>query len=77
MKKTKTPATEKLLKKVKEEGFKAFKVKTSIRLDADIVLALKKLALKDNSKYQTLINEFLREAVLGEKKSKTKVSRGK
>jgi DNA phosphorothioation-dependent restriction protein DptG len=74
MKKEKVSPTKKLLQKVKEEGFKAFKVSVTTRIDADVVLALKEMALKDNSKYQTLINEFLREAVLGEKRSKKKIA---
>ncbi len=69
MKKEKVSPVKKLLQKVKEEGFKAFKVSVTTRIDADVVLALKQMALKDNSKYQTLINQILREAVIDNTKT--------
>lgn len=41
------------------------KVRISIMLDGDLLLACKKRAAAEGTKYQTLINQVLREVVLG------------
>ncbi|WP_374073498.1 BrnA antitoxin family protein [Bdellovibrio bacteriovorus] len=41
------------------------KIRTTAMIDGDVLVALKERAAKENTKYQTLMNKILREAVLG------------
>ncbi len=41
------------------------KVRISTMIDADVVFALRERAKKEKTKYQTLINSILRQAVVG------------
>jgi len=51
-----------------EIGLSNAKVNIHIRLDADVVNYFKEKALQEGSKYQTLINQHLRESVLKQSK---------
>ncbi|WP_151671991.1 BrnA antitoxin family protein [Nitrincola schmidtii] len=48
---------------VRGRFYKATKVSTTIRLDNDVLLFLKKKAAEDHIGYQTLINSLLRDYV--------------
>lgn len=55
-----------------EEGFedpKNHKLKITMWIDGDILLELKKRATKSKGRYQTLMNEILREYLFNEKSS--------
>lgn len=43
------------------------KLKVTIYLDGDLLLEVRRQAKKAGKKYQTMINESLRESILGEK----------
>jgi uncharacterized protein (DUF4415 family) len=51
-----------------EIGLSNAKVNIHIRLDADVVNYFKEKALQEGSKYQTLINQHLRESVFKQSK---------
>ena len=44
------------------------KVRVSMFIDGDLLLHIREIAKENNSKYQTLINQSLRELFLGEKR---------
>ncbi len=51
-----------------EIGLSNAKVNIHIRLDADVVNYFKERAMQEGSKYQTLINQHLRESVFKQSK---------
>ena len=46
---------------------KNMKIRVNCWIDGEVILELRKKAKQQRTKYQTLLNEFLRQAVLGEK----------
>lgn len=61
------------MKKIKgpvlsEEEFRNAKVRITTYLDEDVLRLLRRFAREAGSKYQTVLNQILRERLLGEKK---------
>ncbi|MBI5299347.1 MAG: BrnA antitoxin family protein [Deltaproteobacteria bacterium] len=72
MKKEKIPNPYKM-KRIKgpvltEEEFKRAKIRITTHLDDEVLDMLRQLARESGSKYQSILNQILRDALLGEKK---------
>ena len=50
-------------KKIREMAAQATKVKVTFNLDSDLLIKLKSIAKERSSKYQTLLNNLLREVL--------------